>query len=150
MFGNNVAHSLIFAAARFGAHLMVATPEGYEPKPEVIKWASENSNASGSKIEILHDPVKAANQADVLYTDVWASMGMESEATERKQIFHPYQVNDSVASHAKPDYIFMHCLPAHRGEEVSDSIIDSPHSVVFQQAENRLHTQKAILIALMG
>ncbi len=148
--GNNVANSLIFGAVRFGVHLVVATPQNYGLKPEVVNWANENSGATGCKLEIVHDPVMAAEQADVLYTDVWASMGMESEAAERKKIFHSYQINESLASHAKPDYIFMHCLPAHRGEEVSDSIIDSSHSVVFQQAENRLHTQKAILIALMG
>jgi len=147
--GNNVAHSLIFGAVRFGAHLAVATPKGYEPDPEVVKWANGNLS-NGCKLEILHDPVMAAEQADVLYTDVWASMGMESEAAERKKIFQPFQVNDSLALHAKPDYIFMHCLPAHRGEEVSGSVIDSSHSVVFQQAENRLHAQKAILVALMG
>ena len=148
--GNNVAHSLIFGAVRFGAHLVVATPQGYEPKPQVMKWARENSDATGSRIEFFHDPVVAAELADVVNTDVWASMGKESEAAERKDAFHRYQINDSLVSHAKPDYLFMHCLPAHRGEEVSDSVIDSPHSVVFQQAENRLHSQKAILIALMG
>jgi ornithine carbamoyltransferase len=148
--GNNVTHSLIFGAVRFGVHLVVATPEGYEPKPEAIKWANENIGTTGCKLEIVHDPVMAARQADVLYTDVWASMGKESEAAERKRIFRPYQINESLVSHAKPDYIFMHCLPAHRGEEVSDSVIDSSHSVVFQQAENRLHSQKAILVALMG
>jgi ornithine carbamoyltransferase len=148
--GNNVAHSLIFGAVRFGAHLAVATPENYAPDPEVIKWANKNADSTGCRFELFHDPVMAAKDADVLYTDVWASMGMESEAAERKKIFHPYQVNDSLALHARPDYVFMHCLPAHRGEEVSDSVIDSPHSVVFQQAENRLHAQKAILLALMG
>ncbi len=148
--GNNVAHSLIFGAVRFGAHLVVATPEGYEPKSEVVKWANENADATGCKFELLNDPVMTAKDSDVLYTDVWASMGMESEVAERKKIFHAYQVNDSLALHARPDYIFMHCLPAHRGEEVSDSVIDSSHSVVFQQAENRLHVQKAILLALMG
>jgi len=148
--GNNVAHSLIFGAVRFGAHLAVAAPGGYEPKPEVVNWAKEHSDVAGCKIEIVEDPVAAATQADVIYTDVWASMGLESEAAERKRIFRRYQVNDSMASHARTDYVFMHCLPAHRGEEVSDSVIDSPHSVVFQQAENRLHAQKAILIALMG
>ena len=148
--GNNVAHSLIFGAVRFGVHLVVATPEGYEPKPEAVKWANENISDTGCILEIVHDPVAAARQADVLYTDVWASMGKESEAAERKRIFSPYQINESLASQARPDYIFMHCLPAHRGEEVSDSVIDSSHSVVFQQAENRLHAQKAILVALMG
>ena len=103
---------------------------------------------AGSKL--LQDPVAAAEDADVIYTDVWASMGLESEAAERQKAFRSYQVNDSLVRHAKPDYVFMHCLPAHRGEEVSDSVIDSTHSIVFQQAENRLHAQKAILLALMG
>jgi len=147
--GNNVAHSLIYGASRFGLHLAVASPSGYGPNPEVVKWAKENAQSTGCKLEILQDPAEAVRDADVIYTDVWTSMGLESEAAERRQVFRPYQVNESLASHAKPDYIFMHCLPAHRGEEVSSSVIDSSHSVVFQQAENRLHAQKAILLALM-
>jgi len=148
--GNNVAHSLIEGAVRFGAHLSIASPEGYDPDPVVVRWAEENAAATGSKIELLRDPIAAAKDADVLYTDVWTSMGLESEAAQRRQDFHFYQVNDAVVRHARPDYVFMHCLPAHRGEEVSDSVIDSEHSIVFQQAENRLHAQKAILLALMG
>jgi ornithine carbamoyltransferase len=148
--GNNVAHSLMFAAVRFGVHLAVACPKGYEPDNEAMRWVEANAVATGSKIEILNDPIEAASGADVLYTDVWASMGKESEAAKRKQAFRQFQINDAVASHAKPDYIFMHCLPAHRGEEVSGSVMDSPHSVVFHQAENRLHAQKAILLELMG
>jgi len=148
--GNNVAHSLIFGAARLGIHLAVATPKGYEPKSEVLQWVKDNTPAPGCRIETLQDPVAAASDADVIYTDVWTSMGMESEEEERKEIFRPYQVNDALAGRAKSDYIFMHCLPAHRGEEVSASVIDSPNSVVFQQAENRLHAQKAVLVALMG
>jgi ornithine carbamoyltransferase len=147
--GNNVVHSLIYGAVRFGAHLAVACPKGYEPSADVLKWAGDNAQATGCRLEILQDPVAAARDADVIYTDVWASMGRESEAAKRRLIFQPYQVNDTVVRHAKPDYIFMHCLPAHRGEEVSDSVIDSANSVVFQQAENRLHAQKAILLALM-
>ncbi len=147
--GNNVAHSLIYGAVRLGAHLAVGTPEGYEPNPEVLKWARENAGATGCRLDILHDPAGAADGADVLYTDVWASMGLESEAAQRRKAFLSYQINDELAAHAKPDYVFMHCLPAHRGEEVTDSVIDSPHSIVFQQAENRLHAQKAILLALM-
>jgi ornithine carbamoyltransferase len=148
--GNNVAHSLIYGAAQLGAHLAVASPKGYGPNPEVVRWAQTNSTATGCRLEILRDPLAAAEDADVIYTDVWTSMGLESEASERLQIFQPYQVNDELVGHAKPDYVFMHCLPAHRGEEVSDSVMDSSHSVVFQQAENRLHAQKAILLALMG
>jgi ornithine carbamoyltransferase len=147
--GNNVAHSLIFGAVRFGAHLAIATPKGYEPNSEVIQWAQDNSASTRCKLEVLRDPAAAAENADVIYTDVWASMGLESEAAMRHKAFASYQVNDSMVSHAKPNYIFMHCLPAHRGEEVSDSVIDSAHSIVFQQAGNRLHAQKAILMALM-
>jgi ornithine carbamoyltransferase len=148
--GNNVAHSLIYGAARFGVHLAVATPEGYAPHQDVIRWARQNASASGCKLEIVQDPIAAADGADVLYTDVWASMGLESEAAKRKEDFAAYQINDAIAAHAKPDYAFMHCLPAHRGEEVTNSVIDSRNSVVFQQAENRLHAQKAILLALMA
>jgi ornithine carbamoyltransferase len=107
-------------------------------------------SSTGCTIDIVHDPVAAAEGADVLYTDVWASMGLESEAAHRQKVFKSFQVNDELVRHAKPDYIFMHCLPAHRGEEVTDSVIDSPNSIVFQQAENRLHAQKAILLALMA
>jgi ornithine carbamoyltransferase len=147
--GNNVAHSLILGAVRFGSHISVAAPEGYSPDPKVIEGARENASETGSKLEFLHDPVQAVAGADVIYTDVWTSMGMEEETAVRKKAFASYQVNDSLVSHAKSDYVFMHCLPAHRGEEVSDTVIDSEHSIVFQQAENRLHGQKAILLALM-
>jgi ornithine carbamoyltransferase len=147
--GNNVAHSLIYGAVLLGCEIAVASPKGYTPDPAVVKWARENAGSTGCALEITQDPLAAAEGADVIYTDVWASMGLESEAAKRRRIFHAYQINDSVVSRAKPDYIFMHCLPAHRGEEVSDSVIDSSHSVVFQQAENRLHAQKAILLALM-
>jgi ornithine carbamoyltransferase len=147
--GNNVAHSLIFGAVRFGVHLVVASPEGYAPDPSVMAWAKENAGSTGSVIEVTHDPVAAVNDADVVYTDVWTSMGLESEAERRQRDFLTFQVNDELVRHAKPDYVFMHCLPAHRGEEVADSVIDSANSVVFQQAENRLHAQKAILASLM-
>jgi ornithine carbamoyltransferase len=147
--GNNVAHSLIFGAVRFGASLAIACPKGYEPDPQTRQFAEKNSAETGSTIKILHDPIAAAEGADVIYTDVWASMGLEAEAAKRQQDFKNFQVNDAVVAHAKPDYIFMHCLPAHRGEEVADSVIDSPNSVVFHQAENRLHAQKAIMLALM-
>jgi ornithine carbamoyltransferase len=148
--GNNVAHSLIFAAARLGVHIAVATPPDYEPDEEVVKWADKNATATGAKIEILRDPVQAVTGADVVYTDVWASMGQETEAAQRRLIFQPYQVNETLFELAKKDAIFMHCLPAHRGDEVTDGVINSPRSVVFQQAENRLHAQKAILLNLMG
>ncbi len=148
--GNNVAHSLLYAAARLGVHIAVATPAGYEPDEGVVRWSMENAPVTGSRIEILRDPTQAVRNADVVYTDVWASMGQEAESAKRKEIFRQYQVNEDLFALAKPDAIFMHCLPAHRGDEVTDAVIDSPRSVVFQQAENRLHVQKAILLALMG
>jgi len=148
--GNNVANSLMFAAARLGVHIAVATPPGYEPVADVVKWTKEQGRQTGCRLEVTNDPAAAAAGADVIYTDVWASMGQESEAAERKRIFQPYQVNEKLFSHAKPDAVFMHCLPAHRGEEVSAGVIDSPRSVVFQQAENRLHAQKAVLLSLMA
>ena len=147
--GNNVCHSLMFAGAQLGAHVWVAAPEGYEPKPEAVEWALQRGTKTGGTCTLTHDPVEAANGADVIYTDVWASMGQESEAQERRRVFIPYQVNSDLFRHAKFDAVFMHCLPAHRGDEVTDDVIDSPHSVVYQQAENRLHTQKAILLELM-
>jgi ornithine carbamoyltransferase len=147
--GNNVAHSLIYGAVRLGAHLAIASPEGYGPDPKVLAWATDNAGATGCRLEIIQNPLAAAEGADVIYTDVWASMGLESEAEKRRQAFRSYQVNEAIVRHAKPDYLFMHCLPAHRGEEVSESVIDSPHSIVFQQAENRLHAQKAVLLTLM-
>jgi ornithine carbamoyltransferase len=148
--GNNMAHSLIYGAVRLGAHLAVASPKGYEPSPDVVTWARENAGNTGCKLEIIQNPADAAAGADVLYTDVWTSMGLESEAAKRQKDFRSYQINDALVANAKPDFCFMHCLPAHRGEEVSASVIDSPHSLVFQQAENRLHAQKAILLTLMG
>ena len=148
--GNNVAHSLIFGAARFGAHLAVATPAGYEPDADAVKQAMAEAVETGGRIEILRDPAEAAAAADVLYTDVWTSMGQEDENEKRRGDFAGYQVNDEIARLAKPDYVFMHCLPAHRGEEVAASVIDSDHSIVFQQAENRVHAQKAVLLRLMG
>lgn len=147
--GNNVCHSLMFAGAQLGAQVWVATPPRYEPKPEVMEWALLRGMRTGGTCTLTHDPVEAASDADVVYTDVWASMGQEAEAEERRKIFLPYQVNSDLFRHAKCDALFMHCLPAHRGDEVTDEVIDSPHSVVYQQAENRLHTQKAILLELM-
>ncbi len=148
--GNNVAHSLMIAGTKLGADVVVATPEGYEPDERVIKWAEKNAAESGGSFELFHDPVKAVKDADVIYTDVWASMGQEAEAEERRKIFRPFQVNKDLVKHAKPDYIFMHCLPAHRGEEVTDEVVDSPNSVVFDEAENRLHAQKAVMALVMG
>jgi len=147
--GNNVCHSLMFAGAQLGAHVRVATPEGYEPKPEAVEWALQRGAKTGGTCTLTHDPIEATGGADVVYTDVWASMGQESEAETRRQIFLPYQVNSDLFRRAKSAALFMHCLPAHRGDEVTNEVIDSPQSVVYQQAENRLHAQKAILLELM-
>ncbi|MBU0630242.1 MAG: ornithine carbamoyltransferase [Candidatus Margulisbacteria bacterium] len=147
--GNNVCHSLMFAAAKVGINLTVATPRGYEPKEEIVRLAMEDAKQAGIEIAILNDPVVAARGADVIYTDVWASMGQEKEKAKRGKTFSAFQVNGKMAELAKPNYIFMHCLPAHRGEEVTNEIIDSDNSVVFDQAENRLHVQKAILVKLL-
>jgi len=147
--GNNVCHSLMFAGAQLGAHVWVATPAGYEPDVEAVRWTLERGQQTGASCTVTHDPVEATSDADVIYTDVWASMGQEAEAADRRKLFMPYQVNAGLFRHAKFDAAFMHCLPAHRGDEVTDEVIDSPHSVVYQQAENRLHAQKAILLELM-
>lgn len=147
--GNNVAHSLMFAGARLGVSVTIACPPGYEPNPSATQQAIGDAKATGARIEVVQDPVEGVRNADVVYTDVWASMGQEAEAEARKKIFLPYQVNRGLMSKAKKDAIFMHCLPAHRGDEVTDEVIDSPQSVVFDEAENRLHVQKAIMYQLM-
>ncbi|MDI6778864.1 MAG: ornithine carbamoyltransferase [Bacteroidota bacterium] len=147
--GNNVAHSLILAAARIGSSISVGIPKGYEPKPEIVEKAVEAAKKTGAKITITNDAVEAVKNADAVYTDVWASMGQEKEAGERKKIFQPYQVNSELMKHAKKNALFLHCLPAHRGEEVTDEVIDSKTSIVFQEAENRLHVQKAIMHELL-
>jgi ornithine carbamoyltransferase len=147
--GNNVAHSLMFAGAQLGAHVAVATPPKYEPNPDAVRWASEQSTYSGGSCTVTNNPVEAVRGADVVYTDVWTSMGRETETELRNRIFFPYQVNTALFACAKPDAIFLHCLPARRGEEVTAGVIDSERSFVFQQAENRLHVQKAILLKLM-
>ncbi len=147
--GNNVAHSLLFAGAQLGAEVVVATPPGYEPKADAIAWASERARDTGGSCRITNHAKEAVSAADVVYTDVWASMGQEADAAKRLGVFRNYQVNSELFACAKRDAIFMHCLPAHRGEEVTNDVIDSPRSVVFQQAENRLHIQKAIMLELM-
>jgi ornithine carbamoyltransferase len=147
--GNNVAHSLMFAGAQLGAHVWVATPPGFEPKADAVRWAAGRAAQSGGSCRITNDAVEAASAADVIYTDAWTSMGQEAEAEKRRRVFPPYRVDPAMFARAKSDAIFMHCLPAHRGEEVTDEVIDSPRSVVFQQAENRLHVQKAIMLELM-
>ena len=148
--GNNVAHSLMFAGAQLGAHVCIATPPGFEPNLDATAWARLCCSETGGSITLTHNPEFAALDADVIYTDVWASMGQEAEVQQRSQVFRPYQVNAKLLSCAKDDAIFLHCLPAHRGDEVTDEVIDSPRSFVFQQAENRLHAQKAIMLELMG
>jgi ornithine carbamoyltransferase len=148
--GNNVAHSLMFAGAQLGAEVWIATPPQYEPDEEAVAWTEERCAKTGASCNVTHDPQLAASGADVVYTDVWTSMGQEAETETRQKIFQPYQVNARLFARAKPDAIFMHCLPAHRGDEVTDEVIDSPRSFVFPQAENRLHAQKAIMLELMG
>lgn len=147
--GNNVAHSLMFGAVKVGMDIILATPNGYEPRSEIIEKTKEDAQKTGSKVEIIQDPVEAANGADIIYTDVWTSMGFEKESEIRKNVFKPYQVNQDLANKAKDDVIILHCLPAHRGEEITDEVIDGPHSVVIDQAENRLHAQKAVLALLL-
>jgi len=147
--GNNVAHSLMLAAASLGASISVATPAGYEPHADILSAAEKIATVSGSKVKVTNDPVEAVEGADAVYTDVWASMGQEEEATERRNIFMPFQVNQKLFSKAAKHAVFMHCLPAHRGDEVTAAVIDSPRSVVFDQAENRLHIQKAIMVLLL-
>ncbi|HET6374102.1 MAG TPA: ornithine carbamoyltransferase [Candidatus Polarisedimenticolia bacterium] len=148
--GNNVAHSLMLAAARTGLALSIATPAGYEPRADIVSWATQAGRETGAKIEVMRDPAQAVKDAQFVYTDVWASMGQEDQAESRRKIFAPYQVNRELMSKAGTDPFFLHCLPAHRGEEVTDDVADSPRSLIFEQAENRLHLQKAILVLLMG
>jgi ornithine carbamoyltransferase len=148
--GNNVCHSLMLAAAKAGTKMAVGTPKGYEPSPEMVKLALDDGKDTGFELLLTNDPKEAAKDADAIYTDVWASMGQESEKEARAKIFAPYQVNAALFAAAKPDAIFLHCLPAHREEEVSTEIFESYRSVVFDEAENRLHAQKAIMVTLMG
>ncbi|HEY7825870.1 MAG TPA: ornithine carbamoyltransferase [Candidatus Acidoferrales bacterium] len=148
--GNNTCHSLLSVAARTGAHFSVATPAGYEPDPAVVADARRMARETRAKIEILRSPEEAVAGAQAVYTDAWASMGQEDEAETRKIIFAGYQVDEKLISCAAPDAVFMHCLPAHRGQEVTEAMMDSPRSIVFDQAENRLHVQKAILLTLFN
>jgi ornithine carbamoyltransferase len=148
--GNNMCHSLLHAAARVGAHIRVATPAGYEPDAAVVSDARRTARETRGKIEILTSPEEAVAGVQAVYTDVWASMGQEEEADARARLFAPYQVNEALLAQAAPDALFLHCLPAHRGLEVTDAVMDSPQSIVYDQAENRLHVQKAILLMLLG
>ena len=147
--GNNVAHSLMLSALRLGVNFSLATPPGYEANPDVVSQASALTAVSGARLRITTDPEEAVAGASAVYTDVWASMGTEHEAEKRRKAFRAYQVTENLFALAAPDAIFMHCLPAHRGEEVTDEVIESPQSAVFDQAENRLHTQKALLLMLL-
>ncbi len=148
--GNNVCHSLMLAAAQLGAHCTVGSPKNYAPKADIVAQARAIANQTGSEITLVQDPVAAVADADAVYTDVVTSMGFEHEATKRAPIFKPYQVNEALMAHARPTAAFMHCLPAHRNAEVTDQVFDGPNSVVFEQAENRMHVQKAILLLLLG
>jgi len=147
--GNNVCNSLLFACAKVGMNMNVGCPKGYEPDSAVVNDAKSIAAKAGGKISIFNDPLQASRDVDVLYTDVWASMGQEQEAKARKEIFKDYQLNSSLMKLAKKNCLIMHCLPAHRGEEITDEAMDSPNSVVFDEAENRMHVQKAILIKLL-
>lgn len=147
--GNNMAHSLLHGCSKVGMDVAIASPSGYTPQKEIVDNANENAKYMGSKVEILEDPNEVVKDADIVYTDVWASMGQESEAQERRTHFEKYQVNPELVKGAKDDYLFMHCLPAHRGDEVVDEVADSKNSVIFDEAENRLHVQKAIIALVM-
>ncbi len=146
---NNVTHSLLFGAAKFGMDFALGAPAGYSLRPDVLALAQQFAAESGAKIEVFSDPCEAVRNADVIYTDTWTSMGQEAEAEERRKVFPPYQVNTALLAHAKPDAIVMHCLPAHRGEELTDEVADGPQSVIFDQAENRMHAQKAVIVWLL-
>jgi ornithine carbamoyltransferase len=147
--GNNVAHSLLQICAKLGINMTIACPPGYEPNPEILAGARADAAATGVKLDVVIDPFEAAFGADAVYTDVWASMGQEAERTERIEVFSHYQVNADLMNKAAPGAVVLHCLPAHRGEEITDEVIDGPQSVVFDEAENRLHAHKAIMALVM-
>jgi ornithine carbamoyltransferase len=148
--GNNVAHSLLLTAACVGSSIRIATPKGYEPSAGIVDAAREIAEGTAATIELMNDPQEAVGGADAVYTDAWVSMGRERETQEREKVFPPYQVNAELMAEAAPHAVFMHCLPAHRGLEATDEVMDSAQSVIFEQAENRLHVQKAILYLLLG
>lgn len=147
--GNNMAHSLLNGCSKVGMNIAIASPSGYKPDKEIVENAKQFAKYMGSKVEILDNPVAAVKNADIVYTDVWASMGQEAEAAERRKKFMKYQVNPKLVKNAKDDYLFMHCLPAHRGDEVVNEVADSVNSIIFDEAENRLHVQKAIMALVM-
>ena len=148
--GNNVCNSLLVGCAEVGMHMTAGVPKGYEPDSQLLAEARRIASEREARIEVVHDPFVAVKDADVLYTDVWVSMGMEKEKEQRERTFIPYQINDRLVSAAKKDAVVMHCLPAHRGLEITDDVVDGPQSIVFDEAENRLHAQKAILVRLLG
>lgn len=148
--GNNVATSLVMILAKLGGHFSIATPPGYELPAQVVDAARYLAEETSVAITVTHDPIEAVAEADVIYTDVWTSMGQEKETEERLKVFPPYQVNNQLVAQAKPQAVVMHCLPAHRGEEITDEVADGPQSLLFPQAENRLHAQKGILALLLG
>jgi len=148
--GNNVCHSLMLTGAQLGANVTVATPRGYSPDIEIVTLARDIAQANGCEVRLLQDPAAAAEGADAIYTDVCVSMGMEHESTKRAPIFRPFQVNEELMQKAQPSAVFMHCLPARRNAEVTDAVLDGPQSIVFDQAENRMHAQKALLLLLLG
>jgi ornithine carbamoyltransferase len=148
--GNNIANSLLEVAAKTGMHICVGCPSGYDPDPKVVEWSREEAKKLGTRVEVSHDPLVAAKGADVLYTDVWISMGQERERSRRLKALAPYQLNKRLLKAASPNAIVMHCLPAHRGEEITGEVLDGPQSVILDQAENRLHMQKAILVDWVG
>ena len=148
--GNNVAHSLMIICAKLGINIAIGCPKGFEPDSAITTATKKIAEQNGCKVEIINDPTIAIAGADVVYTDVWASMGQEAEADEKKKNFLPFQINDELFSKAKDDAMFLHCLPAHRGEEVTDSVIEGPRSFAFDEAENRLHAQKAVMVLVMG
>jgi ornithine carbamoyltransferase len=148
--GNNVANSLLLAGSRVGMKIRVATPSGHEPDGQVVSDAKKWAREAGGEVALNVDPKSAVRGADVIYTDVWTSMGQEAEREARLPLFRPYQVNQELLAMARPDAVVMHCLPAHRGEEIADEVIDGPQSIVLDQAENRMHLQKAILVSLMA
>ncbi|GGE04659.1 ornithine carbamoyltransferase [Marinithermofilum abyssi] len=148
--GNNMLHSLLQGAAATGMHIVASVPEGYEPAADVVAEARQLAQETGAKVELTHSPKEAVTEADAVYTDVWASMGQEEEKAKREKDFTAFQVDQALMALAKPDAIFMHCLPAYRGLEVSAEVLDGPQSIVFEQAANRLHAQKALMVTLMG
>lgn len=148
--GNNMANSIMLAGAIAGNDVTICTPHGYEPDKKYVELASKKAKEYGCSISVINDPVESVENADIIYTDVWVSMGQEKEKEEKEKAFKKFQINDDLVSHAKRDYIFMHCLPAHRGLEVTDSVADSVNSVIFQEAENRLHSAKAAIVHVLS